>query len=543
MKRSASAAARPRLEGSRKRRPYLLALVSLLVCLAFYTLAVLRVDFRTTQLLDLDPTPDAVEYFAGAVSLYQGGSYAIRIGDQDLPPRYPPGYSLAMLPFIGLLGENAILAPFRVNQLLGLVLIIALFCYFYRSRRPLLAAVAVAILVTLPGFVLFARSSMSELLGAALILGAYYCCVRGLRDRNLFFFPVAGFILGTAALVRYQLLLFSPLLLSVFFVDGFSKSRRLLTFLLSGLSLTLVVIPMMLYNWVEFGSPALTGYDFWVPDQAAAGRAFGLRFLATQLHLLWEEFSLTVSGSRAAYVFGLGYYYSPAFLLLCGLAVLWSIRTEKHRILLLPAGLFVGGMLFYFWEDPRLYFAAAILAVPLIARFVGGVFGGRPTMTCLGGRLALVCLLICALAGFPSRGGFPYSQTWALLDMDRLGARSPKYELVRSFRDRFGQASPLVISSMNPAYVSSLLGPGSIAVPLDENNEYSLGRRIRYGKQSAMVAIGDAIGEARRVYYLTLNPSSAETVSTLLPPPEGFDWEQHPDVAAAGTTYELLPVR
>jgi 4-amino-4-deoxy-L-arabinose transferase-like glycosyltransferase len=543
MKCSASAAARPRLEGSRKRRPYLLALVSLLVCLAFYTLAVLRVDFRKTQLLDLDPTPDAVEYFAGAVSLYQRGNYAIRIGDQDLPPRYPPGYSLAMLPFIGLLGENAILAPFRVNQLLGLVLIIALFCYFYRSRRPLLAAVAVAVLVTLPGFILFARSSMSELLGAALILAAYYCCVRGLRDRNLLFFPVAGFTLGAAALVRYQLLLFSPLLLSVFFVGGFSKSRRLLTFLLSGLSLTLVVIPMMLYNWVEFGSPALTGYDFWVPDQAAAGRAFGLRFLATQLHLLWEEFSLTVRGSRAAYVFGLGYYYSPAFLLLCGLAIVWSIRTEKHRILLLPAALFVGGMLFYFWEDPRLYFAAAILAVPLIALFLGAVFGGRPTMTPLGWRLALVCLLVCALAGFPSRGGFPYSQTWALLGMDRLGARSPKYELVQSWRDHFGQASSLVISSMNPAYVSSLLGPGSIAVPQDQNNEYSLGRRIRYGKQSAMQAIGDAIGEARRVYYLTPDPSSEETVRALLPPPEGFDWEQRPDVAAAGMTYEMLPVR
>ena len=64
------------LEGKGGRRAHVLALVSLLACLTFYTVAVLRVDFHRTRLLDLDPTPDAVEYFAGAMSLYHGDGAA-----------------------------------------------------------------------------------------------------------------------------------------------------------------------------------------------------------------------------------------------------------------------------------------------------------------------------------------------------------------------------------------------------------------------------------------------------------------------------------
>jgi hypothetical protein len=47
--------------------------VLLLLCaLAFYYLAVLKIDYHKTALLDLRPRPDAAEYFAPAKTLLKG---------------------------------------------------------------------------------------------------------------------------------------------------------------------------------------------------------------------------------------------------------------------------------------------------------------------------------------------------------------------------------------------------------------------------------------------------------------------------------------
>jgi len=71
---------------------------SLLLCaLIFYYFAVLRLDYRKTELLDLGPYPDAVEYFAQAKAMLKGGWPSIQIGYDKLPSRYPFGYPVLML--------------------------------------------------------------------------------------------------------------------------------------------------------------------------------------------------------------------------------------------------------------------------------------------------------------------------------------------------------------------------------------------------------------------------------------------------------------
>ena len=62
--------------------------------LLFYYGTVLRIELRRTNLLDLGPYPDAVEYFAQANSILKEGSPTIQIGYDKLPSRYPPGYPL-----------------------------------------------------------------------------------------------------------------------------------------------------------------------------------------------------------------------------------------------------------------------------------------------------------------------------------------------------------------------------------------------------------------------------------------------------------------
>src|SRR6266699_4266956 len=105
--------------------------------LLFYYGTVLRVQFSRTDLLDLGPYPDAVEYFAQADAILKEGAPAIQIGYDKLPSRYPPGYPLLMVPWLRFLPHNGILAPFRTNQTIGLLLLMGAFAFYFAIGRPL----------------------------------------------------------------------------------------------------------------------------------------------------------------------------------------------------------------------------------------------------------------------------------------------------------------------------------------------------------------------------------------------------------------------
>src|SRR3982750_353444 len=115
---SSSVAARPPLRSPGVAPGVLLLIVSLL----FFYGTVLRVQFSRTDLLDLGPYPDAVEYFAQANSILKEGAPTIQIAYDKLPSRYPPGYPVLMIPWLTFLPHNGILAPFRTSQTIGLLL-------------------------------------------------------------------------------------------------------------------------------------------------------------------------------------------------------------------------------------------------------------------------------------------------------------------------------------------------------------------------------------------------------------------------------------
>ena len=77
--------------------PFAVGALLLLCALTFYYFAVLRINYAKTALLDLDPYPDAVEYFAQAKALLNHGWPSIQIAYDKLPSRYPPGYPALML--------------------------------------------------------------------------------------------------------------------------------------------------------------------------------------------------------------------------------------------------------------------------------------------------------------------------------------------------------------------------------------------------------------------------------------------------------------
>src|SRR2546430_15522849 len=121
-----------------------------LCALTFYYFAVLRIDYSKTMLLDLGPHPDATEYFAQAKALGRNAWPYIQIGYDKLPSRYPPGYPVLMLPWLKLLpGGDVVLAPFRTNQTLGLLLLLAVFAFYAYLAMPLTGGFAALLLATL----------------------------------------------------------------------------------------------------------------------------------------------------------------------------------------------------------------------------------------------------------------------------------------------------------------------------------------------------------------------------------------------------------
>ena len=112
------------------------------LALLFYYGAVLRIEFKRTDFLDLDPYTDAVEYFAQANSILKEGWPTIQIGYDKLPSRYPPGYPLLMIPWLRFLPHNGILAPFRINQTIGLLLLVSSFMLYFVIGRPLAGGLA-----------------------------------------------------------------------------------------------------------------------------------------------------------------------------------------------------------------------------------------------------------------------------------------------------------------------------------------------------------------------------------------------------------------
>src|SRR6266536_4047617 len=164
--------------------PVATAIFCFVLALLFYWDAVLRIDFERTDFLDLNPYPDAVEYFAQANSILKEGAPTIHIGYDKLPSRYPPGYPVLMIPWLRFLPHNGILAPFRTNQTIGLWLLIGSFALDFTIGRPLAGGLVALLLATQPAFITFSRSSMSDLSGGPATVVAFALVYLGLPGRR-----------------------------------------------------------------------------------------------------------------------------------------------------------------------------------------------------------------------------------------------------------------------------------------------------------------------------------------------------------------------
>src|SRR4029077_12656461 len=262
--------------------------------------------------------------------------------------------------------HHGILAPFRTNQTVGLLLLIGSFAFYFSIGRPLAGGLATLLLATQPAFISFSRSSMSDLSGAAAAVLAFALVYFGLRRERRWPIYCAAIVLGLSLCIRPQLLFMSPLLLAMALFPARVSWPKWLTHC----CLVLVVFgagsaPYFIFNTFEFGDPLKTGYDFWVPAWSETGQLFSFRNVSRQLVMIWSEITGSWDQFRVANLFGTGTYVVPAFICLSALGLPFVRLTRFDISAFLAGTTYFIATLTYAFVDGRFYLPIVFLLVAL----------------------------------------------------------------------------------------------------------------------------------------------------------------------------------
>jgi hypothetical protein len=507
-------------------------LVLLLCALTFYYFAVLRIDYQKTTLLDLAPYPDATEYFAQAKALSKWERPSMRIGYNKLPSRYPFGYPALMLPWLKILpAADAVLAPFRTNQALGLLMLLTVFAFYAYLTMPLMGGVAVLLLATLPGFFTFCRSSLSELSASFFVVLAFMLAYLGFKEEHRWKLYLSAALLGLSLNIRIQSLFFAPLLIVMALLP--MRGMRWRWFLHCAalpVVFLLAASPVLLLNTIQFHSPFKTGYDFWGPYLTESHLLFSLRYVPGNALTLWREITLQPHGFVVGHIFGTGTYLVPAFLFLTCTGLFFVPHNWFVGCTFLAWLTYLGATLsFYFSQEPRLYLPVLILLVAVAALPVA--WAAKNLFTGQRAVIAMILLILFAAAclGYPSRSGFNTSginrsQAWDAVHFTSNPRKSKWFIAQRHFLEVFGREPGIVLSDIDPVYLNAFLPDWIVAAPLDEKHHYGYSRIWRYARRQALALVKRGLDQRHSVYALFVSQKDMEENKARLPALDGYEW-------------------
>ena len=499
--------------------------------LLFYYGAVLRIEFKRTNFLDLGPYPDGVEYFAQANSILKEGAPTIQIGYDKLSSRYPPGYPILMIPWLRFLPHNGILAPFRTNQTIGLLLLAGSFMLYFAIGRPLAGGLATLLIATQPAFITFSRSSMSDLSGGAVTVLAFALVYLGLAWRHRWLIYCAAIILGLSLCIRPQLLFMAPLLIAMaLFPVNASWTRWFMHCCFVIAVFAVAASPYFILNTLEFGHPLKTGYEFWVSAFADKPVPFSLNNVPGQVAMIWSEITASWDQYRVANIFGTGTYVVPAFILISAVGLAF-VRVRRFEISAFLAGIayFVATVTYPF-VDGRFYIPIFFLLIGLAVLPAEWALNEALKMrfSILGFGVLAVFLLSCI--GYPSQSGFKpkrgRSQAWDALHYGNGNRKSPRYEAQEEFSRFFRDAPGIVLSDIDPPYLNLLLPKPFVAAPIDDHHNYCYSRLWHYGKVEAIRLVQSGVAHATPVYALLLPSNNDDRDVQRLPSIQAYTWRR-----------------
>ena len=515
------------------------------LAILFYYATVLRVPLKQTDLLDLGPYPDAVEYFAQANAILKEGAPTIQIGYDKLPSRYPPGYPLLMIPWLSCLPHHGIFAPFRTNQTIGLLLLIGGSAFYFAIRRPVAGGLAAVLLATQPAFISFSRSSMSDLSGSAAVVLAFALVYVGLSSVRRWPIYCAAIVLGLSLCIRPQLLFMAPLLIAMaLFPARDSWLRWLIHCCLVLIVFAAASSPYFIFNTLEFGHPLKTGYDFWVPDWAESGQLFSVRNVPRQLVMIWSEITANWTEFRVANLFGTGTYFVPAFVCLSVLGLAF-VRGSRFEVSAFLAGISYSiATLTYAFVDGRFYLPIFFLLISVAVLPTEWAVLKTLEMRFSISAVGVLTIFLLTCIGYPSQSGFKPKrnrfQAWDALQYTTSYRRPPGYEAQEEFSRAFRYAPGIVLSDMDPPYLNVLLPKSFVAAPIDDHHNYCYSRLWRYGKPEAIRLVHSGIDQAAPVYALLLPSEHNDQDVKRLPSIEGYSWRRS---TKSSTKAEIMILR
>jgi len=357
------------------------------------------------------PVPDSPSYTQQAIEMSHGNFVSIPwVGEvgQDpadrsgmFPSRYPPGYSFALMPFAAIAphGEDGV--AYGNAFLVWLLVVAAVACAILLGGWTA-GLVALLILMTSTFIWSSAEDILSDAFGALLaVLGLL--CVIGLAKAQTRRGAMC-WALGLGAACGYAI--------TTRFVLGLLLVAALIVVPWRAKWLTIIaaapfVLALGVYQWVVFGSPLKTGYDYWLPGLAPfqIGSAFRWDLPGDSIYIHAERLNgallswLGLGDGPAQAVIGhtpplitypavlLGLYwvFLPPFVALAGLAWLWYSRSSTSaRFIALAAAFNVLVFLPYTFMGARFIAPAAVLLIVAtsagfaeVTRRLAPVFGQR----------------------------------------------------------------------------------------------------------------------------------------------------------------------
>jgi hypothetical protein len=529
--------------------PFLVGTLLVLCALIFYYFAVLNIDYHRTRLLDLGWS-DPSEYFAQAKAMLRGECPNVNFGYEKLPSRYPVGYPALMLPWLKVLPEaDSVLAPYRTNQTIGLLLLFVTFGFYSYIGMPLAGGFAALLLATLPAFFTFCRSPMSELSASALVALAFMFAYLGLTEERRWKIYLSAIFLGLSVNIRLQSLFFAPLLSAMALLP--TQGRRLPWFLhclLIPVIFILAISPTLVLNTVQFHSPFKTGYDFWLGNWPKHPPFLSPRYIPNNVALLWREFALRPQKFSSANAFGTGTFFVPAFGILLCIGALF-IRLNRFVYCGFLAGLsFFALTTSYFdrWIDIRFYLPLLILLVAVAVLPVIWAAENLLVAKRTAWSLAIFILFAAACLGYPSRSAnntlrADRSQAWEALHF--LGPWRPSQWFIaqKHFLETFGGQPGIILADINPFYLNALLPDRFVAAHLDGERLAAFRDIHGYDRAQALALVKRGLAQSLPVYALFVSREEMEEKAMRLPQVDGYKWVVAENVPSEAVILKLSP--
>jgi len=529
--------------------PAFLAGIFLLVfAITFYYFTVLKTNYRDSWLLDFGQA-DATEYFAQANALLKDGYPYLQIGYDKVPSVYPLGYPVLMLPWLRILPQSdSILAPYRTNQTIGLLLILAVFGFYAYLAMPFAGGVAALMVATLPGFFTFCRSPFSEISATTVVVLAFMFAYLGLTEERRWKIYLSAVFLGLSLNIRVQLLFFAPLLLTMAVFPA--KENRLRWFLhCIGVAFAFVIAasPMLVLNTIQFHSPFKTGYDYWFPSLVETHRLFSLGYVPTNVARLWKEFALCpLPCCFVAQYFGTGTCFVPAFVvLIC--AGSFFIQINRFVICAFSAGVSsVATTLIFMFSDVRYYLPLLVLSVAVAVLPVTWAAKNLVSGKRLIGAFAVFVLSAMACLGYPSRSGeivgINRSQAWDALHFNPSNRRSRDFVAQKRFVELVNNQPGIVFSDIHPSYLNVLLPAGFVTAPLDGKGYVGFSKIFHYDRPQATELLKRGIEHTIPIYALFVSQDEMNEKVSRLPELHGYKWVIGENSAPDSVVLRLVPI-